>query len=53
MSDVTRTLSAIEQGDPHAVEQLLPLFDDKLRELDAPVLEWTASAGAPPQHSTS
>jgi len=25
MSDVTGILSAIEQGDPHAVEQLLPL----------------------------
>jgi hypothetical protein len=25
MSDVTRILSAIEQGDPHAAEQLLPL----------------------------
>ena len=25
MSEVTRILSAIEQGDPHAAEQLLPL----------------------------
>jgi hypothetical protein len=25
MSDVPRVLSAIEQGDPHAAEQLLPL----------------------------
>jgi hypothetical protein len=25
MSPVTRILSAIEQGDPHAAEQLLPL----------------------------
>jgi hypothetical protein len=25
MNDVTRILSAIEQGDPHAAEQLLPL----------------------------
>jgi DNA-binding GntR family transcriptional regulator len=25
MSDVTRILSAIEQGDPSAAEQLLPL----------------------------
>jgi hypothetical protein len=25
MSDVTRVLSAMEQGDPHAAEQLLPL----------------------------
>ena len=27
-SDVTRILSAIEQGDPHAAEQLLPLVYD-------------------------
>jgi hypothetical protein len=25
MSEVTRVLSAIEQGDPHAADQLLPL----------------------------
>jgi len=35
MSDVTRILSAIEQGDPHAVEQLLPLVYDALRKLAA------------------
>jgi RNA polymerase sigma factor (TIGR02999 family) len=33
MSDVTRVLSAIEQGDPHAAEQLLPLVYDELRQL--------------------
>jgi RNA polymerase sigma factor (TIGR02999 family) len=33
MSDVTRILSAIEQGDPHAAEQLLPLVYDGLRKL--------------------
>jgi hypothetical protein len=32
MSDVTRILSAIEQGDPHAAEQLLPLVYDELRQ---------------------
>jgi RNA polymerase sigma factor (TIGR02999 family) len=32
MSDVTRVLSAIEQGDPHAAEQLLPLVYDELRK---------------------
>ena len=31
MSEVTRILSAIEQGDPHAAEQLLPLVYDELR----------------------
>ena len=35
MSVVTRILSAIEQGDPHAAEQLLPLVYDELRKLAA------------------
>jgi RNA polymerase sigma factor (TIGR02999 family) len=35
MNDVTRILSAIEQGDPHAAEQLLPLIYDELRKLAA------------------
>jgi RNA polymerase sigma factor (TIGR02999 family) len=35
MSDVTRILTAIEQGDPHAAEQLLPLVYDELRKLAA------------------
>jgi RNA polymerase sigma factor (TIGR02999 family) len=35
MSEVTRILSAIEQGDPHAAEQLLPLLYDELRRLAA------------------
>ena len=35
MSDVTRVLSAIEQGDPSAAEQLLPLVYDELRKLAA------------------
>ena len=35
MSDVTRILSAIEQGDPHAPGQLLPLVYDELRKLAA------------------
>jgi RNA polymerase sigma factor (TIGR02999 family) len=35
MSKVTRILSAIEQGDPHAAEQLLPLVYDELRQLAA------------------
>src|SRR5262245_59419462 len=33
MTDVTRILSAIEQGDPHAAGQLLPLVYDELRQL--------------------
>lgn len=35
MSDVTRILSAIDQGDPHAAERLLPLVYDELRKLAA------------------
>jgi RNA polymerase sigma factor (TIGR02999 family) len=35
MSDVTRILSAIEQGDPHAAAQLLPLVYTELRKLAA------------------
>src|SRR4051794_30481303 len=35
MTDVTRILSAIEQGDPSAAEQLLPLVYDELRRLAA------------------
>ena len=35
MRDVTAILGAIEQGDPHAAEQLLPLVYDELRRLAA------------------
>ena len=35
MSEVTRILSAIEEGDPHAAAQLLPLVYDELRQLAA------------------
>jgi RNA polymerase sigma factor (TIGR02999 family) len=34
-SEVTHILSAIEQGDPHAAAQLLPLVYDELRKLAA------------------
>jgi RNA polymerase sigma factor (TIGR02999 family) len=33
MSEVTRILSAIEQGDPHAAKELLPLVYEELRKL--------------------
>ncbi len=36
MTDVTQILNAIEQGDPSAAEQLLPLVYDELRKLAAP-----------------
>src|SRR6516164_9096240 len=35
MNEVTRILSAVEQGDPHAAEQLLPLVYQELRRLAA------------------
>lgn len=35
MANVTRILNAIEQGDPHAAEELLPLVYDELRQLAA------------------
>jgi RNA polymerase sigma factor (TIGR02999 family) len=35
MSELTRILSAIDQGEPHAAEQLLPLVYDELRQLAA------------------
>jgi RNA polymerase sigma factor (TIGR02999 family) len=35
LSEVTRILSALEQGEPNAAEQLLPLIYDELRQLAA------------------
>ena len=35
MNEVTRILFAIDQGDPHAAEELLPLVYDELRKLAA------------------
>jgi RNA polymerase sigma factor (TIGR02999 family) len=35
MSEVTRILSALEEGDPHAAEELLPLIYNELRHLAA------------------
>jgi RNA polymerase sigma factor (TIGR02999 family) len=35
VNDVTRILSAIDRGDPHAAERLLPLVYDELRKLAA------------------
>ncbi len=43
MSDVTQILSAIEQGDQKASEQLLPLVNDELRKLDAPRMAYESS----------
>jgi hypothetical protein len=35
MHEVTQILAAIEEGDPQAAEQLLPLVYDELRQLAA------------------
>jgi RNA polymerase sigma factor (TIGR02999 family) len=35
MDAITQVLNAIEQGDPHAAEQLLPLVYEELRKLAA------------------
>ena len=35
MTTVTHILSTIEQGDPHAAEQLFPLVYDELRKMAA------------------
>jgi RNA polymerase sigma factor (TIGR02999 family) len=43
MSEVTRILSAVEQGDPEAASQLLPLVYEELRKLAAHKI-----ANAPP-----
>jgi len=40
MSNVARILSAIEEGDPTAAEQLLPLVYDELRKLATQKLAW-------------
>jgi RNA polymerase sigma factor (TIGR02999 family) len=43
MTDVTRVLNAIEQGDPQASAQLLPLVYDELRKLAAQKMAQEAS----------
>ena len=50
MNDVTRILSAIEQGDPQAAEQLLPLVYDELRKLAAQRLAQREARPDPPGH---
>ena len=42
MSDVTRILSAIHQGNSHAADELLPLVYDELRKLAAQKLSQEA-----------
>ncbi len=40
MGDVTQILSAIEDVDTQAAEQLLPLVYEELRKLAAPMAAW-------------
>ncbi|MFX0209920.1 MAG: ECF-type sigma factor, partial [Candidatus Hodarchaeota archaeon] len=40
MTDVTRILNAIEQGDPKAADKLLPLVYEELRHLAAKKMAW-------------
>lgn len=42
MSAVTQIPNAIEQGDPQAANELLPLVSDELRNLAAPKLSQEA-----------
>jgi hypothetical protein len=44
MTEVTRILAAIEQGDPQAAGELLPLVYDELRQLAAHKLAQEALA---------
>jgi RNA polymerase sigma factor (TIGR02999 family) len=44
VADVTRILAAIEQGEPHAANQLMPLVYDELRKLAAQKLAHEAQA---------
>ena len=46
MSNVTRILSAIDQGDPHAAERLLPLVYVELRKLATQKMAQEASGSA-------
>jgi RNA polymerase sigma factor (TIGR02999 family) len=46
MSEVSRILSALDSGDPHAAQQLLPLVYDELRKLAA-----ARMAAEPPGHT--
>jgi hypothetical protein len=42
MTDVTRLLNALEQGDPHAASRLLPMVYDELRKLALARCSWVA-----------
>jgi len=45
MTSATPILQAIEQGDPRAADQWLPLVDDELRKIAAAKLAWIPMRG--------
>ena len=49
MTDVTRILSEIEQGDPKAADLLLPLVYEELRKLAAAKLAYEKAIAASPE----
>ena len=46
MSDITRILNSIEQGDPRAADELLPLIYAELRRMAAQKMAKEANAAA-------
>lgn len=42
MNEITRILERVDQGDPKAAEQLLPLVYEELRKLAAHRMTWEA-----------
>ncbi len=53
MGEVTRILSAIDQGDGQAADQLLPLVYDELHKLAAAKLANEKPGQAPPSFTRS
>ena len=49
MDDIAQFLQAIDQGDPHAAEQLLPLVYDELRKLGIRCLRFAAGVAPGPR----
>ena len=47
MTDVTQILSQLEEGDPSAAEELLPLVYEELRKLAAKRMAQVAAAQRP------
>ena len=52
MSEVTRILAAVEQGDVHAAEELLPLVYNELRKLATARMSAEVARPDAPAHRT-